>query len=158
MSVAGLVKGRCQEEGRREVVRGGSWRCGPGRDRGAEMRTGPRRWPELPPDMNSLEQAEGRVRLLGPSLTPPGSSRGSGGAGIVETWSGETRPRRMDWRGPELGARGPAQGPRGGRTRPGAASGARGLRRRWRGAASAPPIPPAWTRELLARLFPFLTC
>lgn len=141
MSVAGLVKGRCQEEGRREAVRGGSWRCEPGRDRGAEMRTGPRRWPELPPDMNSLEQAEGRVRFLGPSLIPPGSS---GALEAPESWKPgrERRPRRMDWRGPKLGARGPAQGPRGGRTRPGAASGAPGLRRRWRGAASAPPRSP----------------
>ena len=157
MSVAGLVKGRCQEEGRRQAVRGGSWRCGPGRDRGAEMRTVPRRWPELPPDMNSLEQAEGRVRLLGPSLTPPGSSRGSRGAGIVGT--GRERGGREGWTD---GAR---SWGRGGRTRgQGAAGHGQALlpaRLASAGTGEAlrqlPPIPPAWIRELLARLLLLLT-
>lgn len=141
MSVAGLVKGRCQEEGRREAVRGGSWRCEPGRDRGAEMRTGPRRWPELPPDMNSLEQAEGRVRFLGPSLIPPGSSRGSRGAGIVETWSGE-EAAKDGLTGPEAGGAGAGPGAKG---RPDTAR--RCFRRAWplpaleRRCVSSPPFP-----------------
>lgn len=42
MSVAGLGKGRCDEEGPRGAVRGGSRRCGPGGGRGAAMWTGPR--------------------------------------------------------------------------------------------------------------------
>lgn len=43
MNVASVGKGRCDGKGRREAVRGGSWRCGPGGGRGAAMRTGPRR-------------------------------------------------------------------------------------------------------------------
>lgn len=105
--------------------------------------------------MNSLEQAEGRVGLLGcpgPSRAPPGSRRGSGGAGVARN-----PPRGEEAEKDGLKGVG-AWGPRGGQRGPDAGSSASGLRGRWGAVASALPSPLSPHPPQLGPGAPLLCC